>query len=493
MSHTKYGSLGEVPDIETLRDQRFEKAISDRNMGYTIPQSAIDSYSQLLHPETPEQDILRTKFATSYCLLLAQYYMEECVPQDESRAFYWYLHAAEKESVKARFLVATKLARNSERTDKLCAIRLFDEVSNDFSHRHEDMELFRKASTEKLILLSQIDPVGALPELKKELIKRSISDDISDESDRVINALREAYILMGTHTTVIMKHIEPSQSKDTKETIKMYQSLLAPTPLAGCNDLLSSTRLLNFEFPWMHKVTDHITRQIRSFVRMGIPAVKIAPLLLVGAPGIGKTRYLLRVSELLGVPRLCYPVGGHSDNRDFAGTSRGWAGGHSCLPLKLMAQEMIANPLIILDEIDKANQNDDSARNGKITDTLHLMLERVTAEQFYDEFLCGVADLSWVNWVATANDISRLPQSLLSRFHVVHVKPPAIDDYPAIVHGILHDIADRYRVTTNALPNLTEAEWCWLESYFGNIRRLRKAVELLIAYMLENEEGRAIH
>lgn len=276
--------------------------------------------------------------------------------------------------------------------------------------------------------------------------------------------------------------------------LQQYSILQKPLPFACIERPLESTKvLLDTQFPWMSNVTQHFMEQLQTHVLMGQRRIALRPTLLVGEPGIGKNRYLNALAKTLGLPSQIIVVGGSGDNRALSGTARGWSNGRPSQVLTLIANCKTANPLIILDEIEKEGSN---YNNGRITDTLHQLLEKGNAKRWHDEFLLTECDLSWVNWIACANSLAGLSDSLLSRLEVVRVARPAHDDMYAVVHGAIKDFADRHHQDPVIMPTLSPACWNLLEDCFKRgygPRTVAKVTERLMAAVMASEARVLVH
>ena len=279
----------------------------------------------------------------------------------------------------------------------------------------------------------------------------------------------------------VLDGLAPSGDKAVKATLEQYRALCeAPTPLAPVPDLAPVKAALDAEFPWFTGVTDWLLRQlaVRSAGTLGF---KIPPLLLLGPPGVGKTSYLQRLAGLSGLPFLSLGLAGKSDNRDLAGTARGWGTGHPSRVVALINQHRTANPIVLLDELDKAGGSD---HNGRIADTLLALLEPASSSRFYDDYLWGQADLSRVSWIATANGTASIPQALLGRMEARRVPHPRPEDYPAIVRRAVDAHLLREGLDPAWVGAITPAEWAWLGRYFKSPRLARRAAEMLVNHKL---------
>ena len=285
----------------------------------------------------------------------------------------------------------------------------------------------------------------------------------------------------------VLDGISPSGDKYIKSALEKYQPLCdAPTPLAPVpDDLAAMKNALDEEFPWFIEVTAWVMRQlsIRSGGGMGF---KIPPLLLLGDPGVGKTRYAYRLAELSRLPFMCLGLAGKNDNRDLSGTARGWSSGHPGRVIALINERKVANPIVLLDEIDKTGGSD---HNGRIRDTLLTLFEPSSAVRVYDDFLWGHADLSRVTWIATANSTATMPTTLLDRVQVKVVPQPKKEHYHAIVKRALGDYLRNEGLNPGWIPSFTENEWKWLGKYFKSPRQAKRATEMLANHLLTQAAG----
>ena len=203
--------------------------------------------------------------------------------------------------------------------------------------------------------------------------------------------------------------------------------------------------------PWMNDAIASVSRQLEVQLWTGRPWLAFRPLLLVGPPGSGKSRFAGDLARLAGTGELRVSLSGTSDARLVEGTARGWTGAQPCLPAVAMSQASTANPCILLEEIDKAGGSD---RHGRSLDVLLNMLEEHTAKDWYDPCLLAPVDISAVLWIMTANDVRPLSGPLLSRLDIVHVSGPEPQHFDHLMESVLADIGSAWGLSAGHLPPL---------------------------------------
>jgi hypothetical protein len=140
-----------------------------------------------------------------------------------------------------------------------------------------------------------------------------------------------------------------------------------------------------------------------------------------------------------------------SDNRLLAGTAKGWSSANPCFPIVAIRRHMVANPIIVVEDIDRAGGN---ARHGSVSDTLATMLEPSAACSWLDECLQVSVDLSHVTWFLSANRLDRVDPSLRARCRILRFPRPRPQDFGVLLAGMLRDLADEHEAPVAALPDL---------------------------------------
>jgi len=151
-------------------------------------------------------------------------------------------------------------------------------------------------------------------------------------------------------------------------------------------------------------------------------------MLLLGPPGIGKTHFAREVAHLLGTGLGFVSMSSLTAGWVLSGASSQWKGARPGKVFETLVDGAYANPVMVVDEIDKARGEHAYDPLG----ALYSLLEHDTAHDFTDEFAEVPIDASQVIWVATANDGHAIPEPILNRMSVYEILAPDRDAARAI-------------------------------------------------------------
>lgn len=213
------------------------------------------------------------------------------------------------------------------------------------------------------------------------------------------------------------------------------------------------------DLPNFAAVLDDIRKHI-ALVRDSRDAMELPPMLLLGKPGIGKTHFGKRLSQLLATGFGLVSMSSLTAGWVLSGASSQWKNAKPGKVFDTFLNGSYANPVILVDEIDKAGGDAQYDPLG----ALYTLLEHDTAAQFVDEFVEIPIDTSDAVWIATANEETRIPEPILNRMNVYHIEPPDHDGAMRIALSIYaeirssHDWGQRFPETpaTAVLAQLAE-------------------------------------
>ena len=166
----------------------------------------------------------------------------------------------------------------------------------------------------------------------------------------------------------------------------------------------------------------------------------IPPLLLLGAPGVGKTFWARAVAKAIGTTYAEISMNLADDSGAIVGHSASWRAARPGLVARSLLEGPSAAPVIVIDEIDKGAWRE----LGDPTDVLHSLLEPENARQFADAYVEAPIRADQVVWLATANELGTLRPSLIARFLVMPIEVPTAHQRATVARSIYASVAKIY-------------------------------------------------
>ena len=208
--------------------------------------------------------------------------------------------------------------------------------------------------------------------------------------------------------------------------------IIKPSTVAAVDDLYEAS-------PNFGAVVDDL-RKFLALAVAGNEAVQFTPILLLGEPGLGKTYFAKKLAAALGTGFEFVSMSSLTAGWVLTGASAQW---HNARPGKVahtLIEGDYANPVVVLDEVDKAGGD---ARYDPMG-ALYTLLEPDTARHFKDEFIDVDMDASHILWIATANDECTIPEPILNRMNVYTIDRPDADGSHRIALAVYREILDAH-------------------------------------------------
>ncbi|HVA44832.1 MAG TPA: endopeptidase La [Pirellulales bacterium] len=239
-------------------------------------------------------------------------------------------------------------------------------------------------------------------ELRKRLAEADLPDEPRKEAARELGRLERL----------------PTAAPDYQMT-RAYLELILELPWRKHTedklDLPSARQILDEDHFDLKEVKERIIEQL-AVLKLN-PRAKAPILCFVGPPGVGKTSLGQSIARAVGRTFERMSLGGLHDEAELRGHRRTYIGAMPGRVIRAIRRAGVANPVLLLDEIDKVGAD----YRGDPAAALLEILDPAQNSTFHDNYLDLAFDLSKVMFITTANTLDTIPRALRDRMEILRL------------------------------------------------------------------------
>lgn len=321
---------------------------------------------------------------------------------------------------------------------------------------------------------------------KMRVIQNELGDKVKKEEEieelrNKINSLRMPKTIKDKALQELSRYQIISSSVADSFVIRNYLEFLISLPWGkyskDVNDLTKIQMVLEKNHYGLKKPKERIIEYaaVKIMTKQNPPTI----LCLVGPPGVGKTTLAISIAEALGRKFVKQSLGGLKEESEIKGHRRTYVGAMPGRILNGLKDVNVANPVFLLDEIDKLINNTQHDPGASLLE----VLDPKQNKNFVDLYLSEPFDLSKVLFVTTANDLSTISEPLKDRLEIIELNSYTEQDKQIIAKEHLLPKQLKEHGITNEQFIIDDEVLLYITRYYtkeAGVRNLNKCIATLV-------------